>query len=121
MATTCTCLNLRKASRAVTQRYDDALLPCGVRSTQLPVLITLALTSTTTVTSLSQELLMDRTSLARLLKPLEAHGYIHVQPGDDRRTREVSLNVHGWDTVKIAIPLWESAQGEVIRLLTPMR
>lgn len=34
----CACFNLRKAARAVTQLYDDALRPAGVLATQLPLL-----------------------------------------------------------------------------------
>ena len=121
MVTTCTCLNLRKASRAVTQRFDEALQASGLRSTQLPVLVTLALIGTTTVTSLAEELLMNRTSLGRLLKPLVARGYIEILPGEDKRTRVLSLTGKGRHTVKNAVPMWEAAQSDTINLLSPTR
>ena len=63
MLSTCACLNLRKASRAVTQIFDQALLASGLRSTQLQVLVTFASSGTTTITQLAEELIMDRTSL----------------------------------------------------------
>ena len=34
----CACFNLRKATRMVTQLYDEALKPAGIRATQLTVL-----------------------------------------------------------------------------------
>jgi hypothetical protein len=34
----CTCNNLRKAARAVTQYYDEVLRPSGVRATSFPCL-----------------------------------------------------------------------------------
>ena len=114
MLTTCACLNLRKASRAVTQVFDGTLKPSGLRSTQLPVLVTLALAGSTTITYLAEELVMDRTSLARLLRPLQSAGLIEIVPGEDRRTRQVSLTIRGQETLEQAMPLWERAQAYVV-------
>ena len=117
MLTTCACLNLRKASRAVTQIFDETLKPSALRSTQLPVLVTLALAGPTTVTNLAEKLVMDRTSLGRLLRPLENAGFIQVTAGTDRRTREASLTERGRLAVTEAIPLWERAQAYVVERL----
>lgn len=114
MLATCACLNLRKASRVVTQIYDETLQPSGLRSTQLPVLVTLATDGPTTITHMAEELLMDRTSLARLLRPLEIAGLIEIVPGEDRRTRAVSLTDRGQEALAEAIPLWDKAQAFVV-------
>ena len=121
MVTMCVCLNLRKASRAVTQVFDEALRPCGLRSTQLPVLVTLALAGSMTITNLADELVMDRTSLARLLGPLEIGGFISIAPGADRRTRELSVSIRGLEAVEKAVPLWEKAQAHVVKKLGERR
>ena len=121
MLNTCACLNLRKASRAVTQIFDGTLQPSGLRSTQLPVLVTLALAESTTITHLAEELVMDRTSLARLLRPLESAGLIEIAPGEDRRTRQLSLTIRGREAVAEAIPLWERAQAYVVDRLGQRR
>ena len=121
MLTTCACLSLRKASRVVTQIYDETLQPSGLRSTQLPVLVTIATDGPTTITHLAEELLMDRTSLARLLRPLEIAGLIEIAPGEDRRTRGVSLTDRGQNSVEGAIPLWEKAQAFVVDRLGQRR
>ncbi len=113
----CTCLNLRKAARAVTHVFDEVLRPCGLRSTQLPVLVTLIVAGSLTMTILAEELVMDRTSLARLLKPLEVGGFISILPGEDRRVRVLSLTARGQEVVAEAMPLWEKAQGQVVRRL----
>ena len=119
--TTCACLNLRKASRAVTQVFDESLQSSALRSTQLPVLVTLAMAESNTITHLAEELVMDRTSLARLLNPLESAGFIQIVPGDDRRTREVSLTIRGKEAVAEAIPLWERAQAYIVARLGSKR
>ncbi len=39
---TSACVNLRKSSRAITRWFDEALEPCGLRSTQLAILLAVA-------------------------------------------------------------------------------
>lgn len=114
MTTVCVCLQLRKATRIVTQLFDEMLQPSGLRSTQLPVLATLSVANSTPIMRLADELVMDRTSLTRLLKPLETEGLIRISPGKDRRRREVSITPRGFNAVATALPLWERAQAEVI-------
>ena len=98
--------------------YDEAYRPIGIRSTQLPLLVAAFLRSHT-VTSLAEELALDRTTLSRNLIPLERKGWIEIAPGDDRRTREVRLTEEGRDVVRRAVPLWERAQGRASEVLDP--
>ena len=119
MLARCTCLRLRKATRVVTQRFDETLRQGGLRSTQLPVLVTLALAGSTTIMLVAEELVMDRTTLTRVLKPLEIEGLIRISPGKDRRTREVSLTDRGREAVAKAMPLWDKLQAQVTDGLGP--
>src|SRR6476619_450183 len=77
----CTCKNLRKAARAVTQYYDDALRPSGIRSTQFSLLSAIREFGTVNIGRLAEESVMDRTTLTRNLKLLEEEGLIIVTPG----------------------------------------
>ena len=97
--------------------YDDALKPSGLRSTQLPVLATLVSAGPMTVNSVAEELLMDRTSLSRLLRPLVTRGLIKMTPGQDRRTRELSITDRGREAVAAAIPMWDGVQESVLERL----
>ena len=89
--TDCTCFNLRKAARAVTQYYDDALRPSGLRVTQFSLLSVIKQFGTVNIGTLADEAVMDRTTLTRNLKLLEQEGLVTVTAGDDARVREVSL------------------------------
>ncbi len=111
MLAVCTALNLRKASRVVTKLFDDVLRPVGLRSTQLPILVTLRLLGPTTMRQLSAELVMNATTLTRNLRPLLKRGMVQVLAGEDRRTREISLAEPGRKLLQEAVPLWEDAQG----------
>ena len=113
----CVCANLRKAARAVTQVYDDALKPSGLRSTQSNILTVLSLAGPLSISELAQELVMDRTTLARNLKPLEAQGLLMVIPGQDQRVRMVQLTSAGQDVLATTIALREQAQARMVESL----
>lgn len=117
----CACLSLRKVTRAVTQLYDQKLRPTGLRSTQLPILVALGLHGPTNIGDLAEELVTDRTTLTRNLRPLVQRGLLEIHEGDDRRTRFVSLTRSGQATVQQALPLWAEAQGHITQALNARR
>jgi len=88
---TCACSNVRNAARAVTQLFDELLQPTGLRSTQFTLLVAVARLREAPVTQLSRALVMDRTTLARNLKPLESLRLLTVEAGTDRRRHLVRL------------------------------
>jgi len=118
----CACFNLRKAARAVTQRYDEALKPCGLRTTQFSILAVLARLSPAPMAHLSGALVMDRTTLTRNLRPLVDQGLVAIVPGaDDLRKRNVSLTAKGRKALERALPHWRKAQQDMIGRITPAR
>ncbi len=116
-ATSCTCMNVRKASRVITQLYDEALQPSGLLVSQFNLLVALASAGSMTMTRLAEVLVMDRTTLTRNLKPLERGGLVQIQPGEDQRTRVVNLTEAGCAALAKALPLWEKVQVSVVEEL----
>lgn len=114
---TCACSNVRKAARAVTQLFDEMLQPTGLRSTQFTLLVAVARLCEAPMTQLSRVLVMDRTTLARNLKPLESLGLLTVEAGTDRRRHLVRLTERGSQALARALPYWEQAQHQVITRL----
>jgi DNA-binding MarR family transcriptional regulator len=110
----CALANLRRAARAVTRLFDEALAPAGLRSTQFTLLATVAGAGVVGVTDLAEQLGMDRTTLARNLGPLERDGLVRVEPGEDQRTRLVALTDRGLVTLRDAAPLRAVAQRKVV-------
>ncbi|MEO5701990.1 MAG: MarR family winged helix-turn-helix transcriptional regulator [Casimicrobiaceae bacterium] len=109
----CACGRLRRATRALTQHYDEAMAPSGLRVTQFSVLRTLLQEGATPMTRLADALLLDRTALSRNLDPLLARGLVTVTAGRDARTRTVALTAVGRRAVRLAAPHWQQAQREV--------
>ena len=114
---TCACSNVRKAARVVTQLFDEVLQPTGLRSTQFTLLVAVARLREAPVTQLSRALVMDRTTLARNLKPLESLGLLTVEAGTDRRKHLAKLTEDGRQALASALPYWEQAQHRVVTRL----
>ena len=113
IGTQCACANLRKASRALTNVYDEFLQPSALLATQFQLLSAIG-ASSVAISPLAEALGMDPTTLARNLKPLERDGLVKISTGTDRRTRMLALTDSGLNRLAQAIPLWEKAQSWVI-------
>lgn len=115
----CTCANLRKATRLVTQAYDAALQPTGLKATQFTVLATLAGQSEPSLplTRLASVLVMDRTTLTRNLKPLVRQGLVDIAQETDQRIRNVGLTAKGKALFEAARPRWNRVQSTMVEKL----
>ena len=117
----CACGRLRRASRALTQLYDDALAPSGLLVTQFSLLRTLARVGPSSVSALAAATLTDRSALSRNLAPLAARGLVVDGDGADGRARIVALSPAGRRALTRALPHWRRAQRAVRHRLGPER
>jgi DNA-binding MarR family transcriptional regulator len=107
----CNCTTLRKASRRISQLYDIALAPSGVKTTQRAILAQIERSEPTTMGKLAEALVMDAGALAHTLKPLERDGFIAVAVDpDDRRNRLIALTRQGRQKLAETDSLWANAQ-----------
>jgi DNA-binding MarR family transcriptional regulator len=114
MHTDCYCTQLRRASSGVTKIYDDALRPHGLRITQFSMLRGLARLGEATLTELSDELALDRTTMSRSVKPLIDAGWIDASTGEtDGREKILKLSDRGKKKLYEATPAWSKAQAKV--------
>lgn len=116
----CSCFNVRRAARKLTQVYDRHLKPAGLQATQFSLLAMLAghqENDGLLMTELAQKLGMDRTTLTRNLAVAERPGWIEINPGTDRRQRRIKLTSAGKQQLRKATPFWRNAQREVETLL----
>ena len=113
----CTCQNLRQATRVVTQFFETALDPTGLKITQLPVLAAAATHGPVLMSRLADILVMDRTTLTRNLQPLLRSGLVAIEKGDDKRARLVTATDKGIGVLKEALPIWRGAQAEMVDAL----
>lgn len=110
----CTCFNVRRAARAISQIYDDALEPSGLRINQFSLLGAIEATGPAPVSELALLMELDRTTLTRNLKTLHKIGLIDISPGRDKRERRVAATPKGIAVMARAKPLWRAAQDRIV-------
>ena len=110
---TCVAFNLRRATRSLSNMYEEIMRPSGLRVTQFSVLVAIQNTGPVTMSVLAKALAMDRTTLTRNLKPLMRDGLLIITSGEDQRSRVVNLSEKGIEQLEKAIPLWQKAQDAV--------
>ncbi len=106
----CHCLNIRRASRVVTQFYEKVLEPSGLKVTQYSLLRNLESVEPISMSVLAKIMRIDRTTLNRNMKPLLNAGLITVNSGEDSRSRQVTLTNAGQEALTMALTLWNEAQ-----------
>jgi DNA-binding MarR family transcriptional regulator len=106
----CNCLSLRQATRRVTQLYDQALAPVGLRATQFSLLLQTEALGPIALQPLAEVMVMDRATLGHNVRPLLGRGLVQLEVGRDRRSRELSITQAGRDLLVEARALWRQAQ-----------
>ena len=110
-ASQCNVTALRKASRRLSQIYDAALAPHGLRSTQRAILAHVARARSPTIGELAAALVLDRTALNHNLKPLVREDYLKVAVDEnDARGRRVELTDRGQQILDASRDGWLAAQ-----------
>jgi DNA-binding MarR family transcriptional regulator len=109
----CGCAAVRRAARAVTQLYDEALRPSGLRVTQFTILQVIERRPDIAQGELGDALAMDSTTLTRTLKLLRHSAWLDSRPGKDRRERLLTLTDAGRDRLEMARPLWLDVQDKL--------
>src|SRR5712692_7227472 len=113
----CMCGNFRRTARALTQLYDQALRPLGLRATQFTILQFLSLAGEVSQGQLGEMLAMDSTTLTRTLEIMARWGWIAERRGEDRRERWLRLAKAGETQLNRALPVWEKVQSRLRRQL----
>jgi DNA-binding MarR family transcriptional regulator len=107
----CNCVALRQAARHVTRLYDEALAPTGLGANQYSILATLERVGPSTVQELAACLVMDRSTLGHLLRPLETRRLVTLDVSeDDGRRRVIAPTAAGKAAVAKGGRLWAQAQ-----------
>jgi len=107
----CNCFAVRSAARHVSQYYDRYLATAGLRTTQFSILAKLKRLGPLTINELARQMVMDRTTLGRNIKPLERDGLVSIEPAQsDRRAKELRLTKTGEKQLEAGFEAWSRAQ-----------
>ncbi|HGM5580174.1 TPA: MarR family winged helix-turn-helix transcriptional regulator [Pseudomonas putida] len=113
----CICTHLRRAARGVSRHYDEALAGFGINVAQFSLLRHLQRLDQPSITSLAEAMGLDRSTLGRNLRVLEADDLVRLGEGSDQRNRLVCLTEAGTRCLAAAHPAWERAQLQLVEQL----
>lgn len=117
LPTQCLCTQLRRASRGVSKLYDDALSAVAINVAQYSLLKHLQRLQQPSITDLALSLGLDRSTLGRNLRVLEAKGLVAMQEGSDQRNRVVLLSAEGERVLAQALGAWQQVQEQLTERL----
>jgi len=117
MAQECLIVRLRMLNRVVTNIYDDALRPLGMKASQLNVLVATALRGPVRPADICERLQLDPSTLSRNVERMKAKGWLEVVPDEDGRAQPIQLTAAGRRLLEQAQPAWEQAQQTVRNML----
>ena len=106
----CLCATFRRTARALSQLYDDAVRPLGLRTTQFTILQALSLTGEVSQGRLGEILALDSTTLTRTLAIMKRRKWVATRQGRDGRERLISLSTAGRRQLELASPAWQAVQ-----------
>jgi DNA-binding MarR family transcriptional regulator len=118
MGRTCLGHAARRTANLLTRHYNRHMSSLGLELTQTQLLAVIADGSARSASDIARYLGIDRSTLARNLKPLEAAGLITRQNTGGRKVLPV-LTRAGEDKVLEIHQRWEQAQNELSSLLGP--
>jgi DNA-binding MarR family transcriptional regulator len=117
----CLCANFRRTVRALTQVYEEALRPLGLRGTQFTILQALSLAGEVSQGQLGDILALDSTTLTRTLAIMDRRGWIARRRGRDGREWRLSLSKAGRREFERVLPAWERVQERLHKQLGDQR
>ena len=113
----CIAVRLRMLNRVVTNIYDDALRPLGVRVSQMNILVAAGRMGTARPAEVCERLHLDVSTLSRNVERMKARGWLEVIPDEDGRAQPFRLTNDGRKLLEKAVPAWKKAQKQAKSLL----
>src|SRR5512146_801296 len=117
VARECVAVRLRALNRVITNLYDEALRPFGIKVSQMNILVATAKLEVARPAALCRILQLDASTLSRNVERMRARGWLEVVPGEDARTQPFRLTTAGRRLLERTIPAWREAQHEAIEYL----
>jgi DNA-binding MarR family transcriptional regulator len=118
MAQECIAVRMRLLNRVISNIYDDALRPLGVKVSQMNILVAAAKLGTARPAVVCEVLQLDTSTLSRNVERMVASGWLEIVPDDnDGRTQPFKVSTKGKRMIEQAFPVWQKAQKQAMDLL----
>jgi DNA-binding MarR family transcriptional regulator len=107
------CFAVRQAARYISQLYERHLSAVQITPTQFSIVSALDRVPGMTMAELAHAMVMERTTLVRVLQPLLRSGLVLAeQSGSCQRRLQLTLTESGRSKLADALRYWQAAQEE---------
>ena len=113
----CIAVRIRLLNRTVTNIFDDALRPLGVKVSQLNVVMVVAKLGPISPGDVARRLNMDKSTLSRNVDRMRTRGWLKVSEGDSGRKQVLELGPAGRKLIEKSLPFWKKAQAQTEAML----
>ena len=117
IASGCLAGRARLINREMTNIYETALRPLGLRVSQLSILVIIGTHEPITPGEIGQILHIEKSTMSRNVERMRAKGWIKTEGSDDGRAQLLRLTARGRKLVERALPYWEEAQQQARKRL----
>ena len=104
----CTCFNLRKIARELTNSYNYALKSYGVNSTQIPILALINIYNQIETSKIAELLNLEPSTLRRNSSILIKKKLIKIVKRDVNGNL-LKLTTNGYNKLKESLPIWKKS------------
>jgi len=111
----CLCTSIRKSSRNISNIYKSYLKQSGltINPNQVSILVATSLLDCPSISEISKNLSMERTTLLRNFNVMKNLGLIEIYAASGNRQKFAKLTKEGEDTLSRIYPFWKMAQDKV--------
>jgi DNA-binding MarR family transcriptional regulator len=117
IAAECIAYRVRLVNRVITNIYDRALQPLGIKFNQANILTMLSLTYRATSADIARVLLMEKSTVSRTVARMKNNGWINVESQGDGTSPLVTVTPQGRKIMAAMHAQWEKAQQRASELL----
>jgi DNA-binding MarR family transcriptional regulator len=117
VAAECIAYRVRLLNRVITNIYDRALKPLGLKVNQANILTMLSLTDHASSADIARMLLMEKSTVSRTVDRMKKNGWLSVAGHGDGPSQVVSVTPQGRKLMAAAHAQWKKAQKQAAELL----
>ena len=117
MSQQCIAVRIRLLSRIVTNIYDSALSPFGVKLNQISILVFVHLAGDVGYDSLCRQLKMEKSTASRNIERMKKRGWLKIVTIKEERRKLLRLTPAGEVLLGKVQEAWEDAQEKALSLL----
>lgn len=108
----CMHFDVQRTARILSGLYNLHMRESGITIAQYTLLRNIEALQPVSMSQLAHAVVMDRTSVTRVIAPLLARKLLQASVGEDRRVRNLKLTKKAEALILIAQKSWETAQQE---------